>query len=140
MTPAVKSHQKQRFWQIIVPVVLISLLLLAGLVWLILTGGTQTLSLSNLSGAALVLLALPFFLITLVTLVILAGIIFGLSKLKAVIPQAGLTVLQIFEKIRWYMRKGADISVQPLLIFNQNSEKFKEAFRSLNTRLLDKGK
>lgn len=139
-TPAVKAHQQQRFWQILLPVILVSLLILGALLWLILTGGTATLNASNLSGVAVVFLALPFLLIALITLALFSAVIFGLTKLKPLVPQAGMTVLQAFEKTRCYLRKGADISIQPLLIVNENAEKFRQAVRSLNSRLVDKGK
>jgi hypothetical protein len=137
-TPAAKAHKQQRFWQIIFPVVLFSALMLAGLVFLVIRNRRFSQGITEISGAAVVLVILPILLIALINLAILIGIIYGLSKLKPVIPPAGLKVLQFLEKARWHIRKGADISVQPILSLNQNSEKIKQAVRSLNTRLLEK--
>lgn len=137
-TPAVKAHKQERFWQIIFPVVLFSVLLLAGLVFLIIRNGRFSPGVAEVSGAATVLVILPVLFIALINLILLIGIIYGFTKLKTVIPPAGLKALQFLEKTRWYIRKGADISVQPILSLNQNREKAKQVVRSLNTRLFDK--
>lgn len=137
-TPAAKAHKQQRFWQIILPVVLFSALMLAGLVFLIIRNGRFSPGVAEVSGAATVLVILPVLFIALINLAILIAIIYGLTKLKPVIPPAGLKVLQFMEKARWNIRKGADISVQPILGLNQNSEKVKQVVRSLNNRLFEK--
>lgn len=137
-TPAVSVHKKQRTWQIIFPVVLESVLLLAGLIFLIARNGRFSPGISEISGAATVLIILPVLFTALIFLAILAAIIYGMVKLKAVIPTASLKVLQLMEKARWNIRKGADVSVQPILSLNQNSEKVKQVVRSLETRLFDK--
>ncbi|MDD2521948.1 MAG: hypothetical protein PHW11_03910 [Anaerolineaceae bacterium] len=137
-TPAVKAHKQQRTWQIIFPVVLVSILLLAGLVFLILRNGRFSPGLAEVSGAATVLVILPVLFGSLLFLAILAFIIYGLGKLKAVIPHAGLKVLQFMEKARWKIRKGADISVQPIVSLTQNSAKAKQVIQSLNARIFDK--
>ncbi len=89
----------------------------------------------------MVFLSLPFFVLSLIKLVILIGIIYGLTKLKPLIPVAGITVLQAFEKARWYLRKAADMSVQPILSLREGgAHKLSQVKRSLELRFLDKGK
>jgi hypothetical protein len=122
----------------LLPVLLSALLVLAGLVFLIIRNGRFSPGVAEVSGAATVLVILPVLFIALINLILLIGIIYGFIKLKAVIPPAGLKALQFLEKTRWYIRKGADISVQPILSLNQNREKAKQVVRSLNTRLFDK--
>ena len=136
-TPAAKAHKQQRFWQIIFPVIVFSALMVAALVFLVVRNGRFSPGVAEVSGAATVLVILPVLFIALIFLVILIAIIYGLSKLKVVIPPAGLKVLQFLEKARWNIRKGADISVQPILSLRQNSERIKQVVRSLNTRLLE---
>jgi len=137
-TPAAKTHEQERFWQILLPVILFSVLLLAGLVFLIIRNGRFSPGVAEVSGAATVLVILPVLFFALIQLIILIAIIIGLTKLKALIPPAGIKVLQLLEKARWNIRKGADISVQPILSLNQNIEKVKQVARSLNTRLMAK--
>jgi len=137
-TQAAKTHEQERFWQILLPVILFSVLLLAGLVFLIIRNGRFSPGVAEVSGAATVLVILPVLFFALIQLIILIAIIIGLTKLKALIPPAGIKVLQLLEKARWNIRKGADISVQPILSLNQNSEKVKQVARSLNTRLMAK--
>lgn len=137
-TPTAKTHKQQRFWQIIFPVISFSVLMLAGLVFLIIRNGRFSPGVAEVSGAATVLVILPVLFIALINLVILIAIIYGLTKLKPVIPSVGLKVLQFMETARWNIRKGADISVQPILGLNQNNEKVRQVVRSLNQRLFDK--
>ena len=137
-TPTAKTHKQQRFWQIIFPVISFSVLMLAGLVFLIIRNGRFSPGVAEVSGAATVLVILPVLFIALINLVILIAIIYGLTKLKPVIPSVGLKVLQFMETARWNIRKGADISVQPILGLNQNHEKVRQVVRSLNQRLFDK--
>ncbi len=137
-TPTAKAHKQQRFWQIIFPVISFSVLMLAGLVFLIIRNGRFSPGVAEVSGAATVLVILPVLFIALINLVILIAIIYGLTKLKPVIPSVGLKVLQFMETARWNIRKGADISVQPILGLNQNNEKVRQVVRSLNQRLFDK--
>ena len=136
-TPAAKAHKQQRFWQILFPVFLFSALMLAGLVFLVVRNGRFSPGVAEISGAATVLVILPVLFVALIILAILVGIIYGLSRLKMVIPPAGLKVLQFLEKARWGIRKGADISVQPILSLRQNNERIKQVVRSLNARLLE---
>ena len=137
-TPTAKTHKQQRFWQIIFPGISFSVLMLAGLVFLIIRNGRFSPGVAEVSGAATVLVILPVLFIALINLVILIGIIYGLTKLKPVISSVGLRVLQFMETARWNIRKGADISVQPILGLNQNNEKVRQVVRSLNQRLFDK--
>lgn len=138
-SPPLQAHKKQRFWQIIFPVVLFSLLLLTGLVFLIVRDGRFSPGVEEIGGVATVLVILPILLIALLQLALLIAIIYGVSRLKTVISPTSAKILQFMEKARWNIRKGADISVQPILGYNQNGEKAKQVFRSLNTRLRKKG-
>lgn len=137
-TPASQAHKQQRFWQILFPVGLVSVLLLVGLVFLIVRNGQFRPGITEVGGAATVLVILPMLFIALLQLVILGAIVFGLSKLKPLIPRAGLKILQGFEKARWHIRKGADISLQPIFTINENRVKAKQVLRSLQSRLFDK--
>ena len=61
------------------------------------------------------------------------------NKTKAFDPVAGITVLQAFEKARWYLRKAADMSVQPILSLRKGHTTFASQTQS-ELRFLDKGK
>jgi len=134
--PVFKAHKQQRTWQILFPVIFAGLIVLLIMVWLIAFDGRIHPDINNLAGVSVVLLSLPFFLFALVKLVLLVGMIYGLAKLKPLIPKAGTKILQAFETARWHIRKGADISVQPVLSLNQTSEKAKQVVRSFNNKLI----
>ena len=86
------------------PMIIAGVLLLLLMTYLAVFNNWIEPSLEVLSGYRL--FSLPFFLLSLIKLAILIGIIYGLTKLKPLIPVAGMTVLQAFEKARWYLRKA----------------------------------
>ena len=59
-----KAHKSNRFWKILFPIILISLAVITLVVWLAVKGGIGAADTANLAGVAVVLLALPFFLIS----------------------------------------------------------------------------
>lgn len=139
-TPSQVAHRRERFRYILLPMIIAGVLLLLLMTYLAVFNNRIKPDLEVLSGVSVVFLSLPFFVLSLIKLVILIGIIYGLTKLKPLIPVAGMTVLQAFEKARWYLRKAADMSVQPILSLREGAEKVSQVKRSLERRFLDKGK
>lgn len=139
-TPRKTIHQKERFWKILFPLIVAGVLVLAIMLWLILADGHIEPDVEILAGVATVFLGLIFIVFALIKIALLVAMVFGLTKLKPVIPRAGTRLLQAFEKARWYLRKAADISVQPILSLKEGAQKFEQAKRSLEVRLLEKGK
>jgi len=116
------------------------MLLLGIMVYLAVFNHRISPSLEILAGVSVVILSLPFFLFALLKLAVLIGMIYGVGKLEPLVPAAGQRVLQLFEKARWHLRKGADISVQPILGLRETAHKLGQVKRSLQVRLMDKGK
>jgi ABC-type dipeptide/oligopeptide/nickel transport system permease component len=139
-TPSQVAHRRERFRYILLPMIIAGVLLLLLMTYLAVFNNRIKPDLEVLSVVSVVFLSLPFFVLSLIKLVILIGIIYGLTKLKPLIPVAGITVLQAFEKARWYLRKAADMSVQPILSLREGAHKLSQVKRSLELRFLDKGK
>jgi hypothetical protein len=139
-TPSQIAHKRERFWRILFPMIAAGMLLLGIMVYLAVFNHRISPSLEILAGVSVVILSLPFFLFALLKLAVLIGMIYGVGKLEPLVPAAGQRVLQLFEKARWHLRKGADISVQPILGLRETAHKLGQVKRSLQVRLMDKGK
>ncbi len=139
-TPSQVAHRRERFRYILLPMIIVGVLLLLLMTYLAVFNNRIKPDLEVLSGVSVVFLSLPFFVLSLIKLAILIGIIYGLTKLKPLIPVAGMTVLQAFEKARWHLRKAADTSVAPIISLREGAHKLSQVKRSLELRFLDKGK
>lgn len=137
-TPASAQHKKERFWQIIFPIAVICVVVLAVLIFLISRDGKFYPGISELGASAAILVILPILPILLVNLAIICALIYGMVKLRGVVRPLGSRVLKTLESARWKISNISDASIQPLLAINENGEKAKQAFRSLNKRLKDK--
>jgi hypothetical protein len=88
--PPNPSHKKQKIWQIWVPLGFAILLMLALVVWAALaTAGNPVVGM-EWAAISIVFLSLPAMLIGLIILVILAGLIYLVSKLLGVLPYYSL--------------------------------------------------
>ena len=139
-TPSHIAHERERFRYILLPVIIAGVLLLLLMTYLAVFSHRISPDLEVLSGVSVVFLSLPFFVLSLIKLAILIAIIYGLTKLKPLIPVAGMAILQAFEKARWHLRKAADTSVAPIISLREGAHKLSQVKRSLELRFLDKGK
>ena len=138
-TPSLIAHKRERLTRILLPIIIAAVLVLFLMVYLSVYSNRLMPSLGVLSAVAAVFLAIIFIFFALIKLALLSLGIFGLEKLKPYIPRAGLAILQGSEKVRWYIRKSADISVQPIISLNEGAQKIKQVRRSLEARFLEKG-
>jgi uncharacterized membrane protein len=86
--PSHLRHKRQRFWQILLPVLLGSLIPLAVAVLMVMTitGGATGLNVSQGADAALIWIIIPLMLVALLFTVILLGTIYGIAKLLNLLP------------------------------------------------------
>lgn len=86
----IRNHRRQTFWQVLFPVLLAGLVLIAILILLIITtsarGNVQDTHWANIS---LIWLIIPTLASSLIFLMLLAGLIFLLAKLLGVLPKYG---------------------------------------------------
>lgn len=137
-TPASAQHKKERFWQIIFPIAVVSVVLLTALVFLISRDAGYTPGISNFAASATILVILPVLLIALINLAIIIALIYGMVKLRGAVRPLGSRLLKGLESARWKISNISDASIQPLLAINEKAEMTSQAFRSLNKRLNDK--
>ena len=135
-----KAHRRNRFWMILFPIIMVSLAVVAVVIWLAIKGGFGSADTANLAGVATVLLILPLFLFGLIVLVVLIGLSFGLFKLHELIPQGGKAIRDYLSLGRHYLRVAEDASAEPILALRGLSAKIQQIGTSLTDRFSQKGK
>ena len=109
-------HRKQTFWQIVFPLALGVLIVLALAVLVILApshGGNT--SVAYWSHLATVWLILPALLIGLILLILTGGFVYLLNRLLNIVPVYALKAQQAMVWLSRMVRYRADQSVQPVL-------------------------
>lgn len=132
-------HVKERFWQILFPLVVVSLLLTAGFALLIIYSGELGSSTEGMAAAALVAIALPLILLSLVFLLVLAALITGAAKVLAWLPGAGAQAQAVFCSINTRVLSGSQAVVAPLLTIGQKAAELQRIITALHLRFV-KGK
>jgi len=131
---SVKRHRKQRFWQILLPIGVISLIIVAGIVLIIVFGIKDTLSLSQLSDTALIWLIAPGLFFALITVVILGGLIYGIAKLTGILPRYTGMAQHYVGLVPVEARKWLDKAVMPILAIESTGAKIRKFWSLLTKR------
>lgn len=123
-----KLHQKEVFWQIWLPIgigaaALLTLGIMAGLS---LQGGTD--SAARWGNIAVMWLILPVFALGLLSLFLLIGIIFGVFKLKQILPNYSSIVQMFAQRFSRVIRKYGNKTVQPIMTFRSSKAALKRFF------------
>jgi hypothetical protein len=112
-----KFHRRETIWQIIVPLIFsISIILGLG-VWAIVTvaqGG----DVSQAADTSLIFLLIPVLILSLIPLVLLGGLVYGMVRLLKVLPSKFYLVQGLLLKVQERVKQGADIAAEPVLRIN----------------------
>lgn len=102
-SPSLHRHKRQRFWQILLPIILGSLITLAVGVLMVMTiAGVRTgLDESQDADVALIWMIIPLMLAALLFTVVLMWVIYGIAKLLNILPGYAHVV-------QYYVRWAAD--------------------------------
>jgi hypothetical protein len=135
-TPAVKSptirqHQRQLFWQILLPMLLVALIGLAA-------GGLVTwATFANKGDARLwadisvIWLLAPMLLVALVAAIAVGGLIYGVARLTKATPRLTARLQELVESGAKGFRRIADGTTKPFVWVEQAGAVFKSAIRLL---------
>ena len=134
-----KAHKRNRFWMILFPVILVSLVAVGLVILLAITGGVGGADTANLAGVATILLVLPTFFFGLLALLFLIGLSFSVTKIQSVVPQAGKNLRDFLSIGRHYLREAGDASAQPILALRGLTAKIQQIGTSLTDRFSQKG-
>ena len=111
-SPSFRRHQKQRFWQILAPIILGGLITLAAatLMVLTLTGSVSGVNLSQTADTSLIWLIVPIMVFGIFLTVLLLGLVYLIARILNVLPQYTFLVQQyaalIEAKILLWTKKG----------------------------------
>jgi uncharacterized BrkB/YihY/UPF0761 family membrane protein len=134
-----KAHKRNRFWAILFPVLLISLVVVGLVIWIAIKGGVGAADTENLAGVATILLVLPTFLFGLITLALIIGMIIGVIKLHEFLPQGGKAIRSYLSLGQHYLRVAQDASAEPFLALRGFNAKIQQIGTSLTDRFSQKG-
>lgn len=110
-----RAHNRQRFWQILFPIIMVCVLAVAALVLLIQQAEGRADLFAQEGQVATVFVVLPWLLIFLVTLVIVVGLIYAITKLIAWVPGASRSAVDFLTKAKYKIRNGADATAKPVI-------------------------
>jgi len=121
----VRDHKKQSFWQIWFPLGLtIIIFILISVSASISSAANYELSLHWANVSALLLIT-PVLFVSLIFLVVLAGLIYGLGKLLSIIPYYFGRAIEFFNQASGVVLIGANKVVAPVLSVRVSSSKIK---------------
>ncbi|HPR34388.1 MAG TPA: hypothetical protein PKY64_01840 [Anaerolineaceae bacterium] len=134
-----KAHKRNRFWMILFPVILVSLVLLGLTIWIAIKNGIGGADTATLAVIATVLLVLPALLLGLLFLWLMIKMSNSLTKLQESIPRAGKSIRDYISMGKHYLRGAADASAEPILALRGLSAKIQQIGTSLTDRFSQKG-
>lgn len=118
---AVLRHRQERFWQIIFPLLIASILIFAAFVYLLASESNSSETIAGLGQTATVLLTLPILLLMLVTLILVIVFIWLISRLMGWIPNVSKSALDFMKNMQTSVTKITTIVVKPILLINQKT-------------------
>lgn len=129
-----KRHQNAKWWQIIFPIIAITILFLVLFVMIALgSRGILQADIAQIASVSVIWMSLPVLVLSLLALAILVLFILLNSKLEKKIPYLFLKLQVFIYQLAIQIRKAADSSVEPVVKVRQFSAGFKEAGRKLTT-------
>lgn len=125
------KHRNQVVKQIILPVVLSVLVLVALIAWISIATFKQGGDVGRWAAISTIWVVIPMLLGGLIVLAILGGLIYGMARLLSALPvYTGLAQDYIFIA-RGYIIRGADMAVKPILAVNGWLESIKAFFERM---------
>ncbi len=124
--PTIYKHKRQFAWQILVPFLVMTGLIITGAILIVTGGANQNRVWADVS---LVWLLIPALIIALIFLVLIVTIIYGMVKLLQILPRYTGKTQDIFTRISAGTRKVANGSTKPFFWIKQAGAVAKSIFR-----------
>ena len=124
-----KIHRKQMVNQIILPVVLFSLLMIALIVLISVATFRADGDVGRWAAISTIWLVIPVLVAGLIVLVILIGLIYLMARGLELLPVYTGIAQDYVAKARWYITRGANMLVKPFLAIEGLSASIHQFFR-----------
>jgi len=124
-----KRHRKQTFNQIVLPVFLSALVMIALIVLVSLATFRADGDVGRWAAISTIWLVIPVMLMGLIVLVILIGLIYLMARGLQIIPTYTGIAQDYVAKARWYITRSALMLVRPFLIIEGWSASIQKFFR-----------
>ena len=125
-SPTLHAHKQQFAWQILVPFLLMTGLIIAGAV-LVVTGGTSQTGVW--ADVSIIWMLIPVLVLGILLTIVLAALIYGFARLTRVTPHFTAKAQGIFSLVAAWSKKIADGTTKPVLWTQQAGAVIKSLFR-----------
>ena len=124
-----KRHRKQMMNQIVLPVILSALVMIALVVLISLATFRANGDVGRWAAISTIWIVIPVMLMGLIVLVILIGLIYLMARGLQIIPTYTGLAQEYAAKARWYITRGADMLVKPFFVIEGLSASIQKFFR-----------
>ena len=124
--PAIRIHKRQFAWQILLPFLVMTGLIIAGAVLVVSGEASETGVWADIS---LIWLIVPVLFFSLMFLAILIAMIYGILKISKILPVYTGKTQTFFEMLSVWTRKVADATIRPVLWLRQIGAAVKHIFK-----------
>ncbi|MBU4225589.1 MAG: hypothetical protein KKC71_07190 [Chloroflexi bacterium] len=125
-SPTLRVHKRQRFWQILAPMMLVILLALVAGGFTLAAEAGQT---RPGADVAVIWLVAPLMLFALLCMVVLGGMIYVIARLTQITPRYTLQAQNFVLRLTAGVKRGADMAVKPVVWLEQARAVLKSLFK-----------
>lgn len=113
--PSFQKHRRELWTQILVPVIIAALALVAVIVLIALATFRSGGDVARWAAISTIWIVIPILILSLIFLVLLAALIYGMASLLKLIPPYTGYAQRIVWRAQGYIQRGADIVARPVL-------------------------
>ena len=126
VTPSVKKYRHDLTWQIIVPIIVVGLIIIAGAVFISLG---KTGSISLWSDISLIWILLPALFMAFIVVIILVAAIYGMARLVKATPRFTSRAQELTWQAALGIQKVAGATAKPFFWLGQAGAAFRALFK-----------
>jgi len=112
-----QRHRKQLVWQIVMPIVLTALLIIAAIVLINIATFRDGGDVARWAAVSTIWVVIPIMIGLLIVFAVLGGLVYLMAKLLNITPAYTGQLQDLVYKIAGYIKRGADAVVKPVLGF-----------------------
>lgn len=125
-SPTVQLHKRQLTWQILVPFLVVTALVIAAAAWVVSGGASGTRTWADVS---IIWILAPLLMFALLLVIVLGFLIYGIAKLTQITPRYTGKAQHFFALLSTRTRKIANGAAKPIVWIQQAGAVIKSIFR-----------